>query len=114
METRKSILADVIPAAGKVFYEWSELLNIFSGNEMVENSLNLLPAHFLARLHWNSLDIIRTAFAVSPLGRAEIRMKEHGYTTSGEILPVTEPKFVERMQIQFSRLAWTLGIDEPS
>jgi hypothetical protein len=95
----------VIPAALQVLREWLELLTIFSGNEMIENSLNLLSAHFLARFCWNSFDIIRTAFAVSSLGWTEIRMKEHGYTTSGEILPVTD---------SVSRLAWTLGIDEHS
>jgi hypothetical protein len=102
METRSRILANVIPAAQEVLREWGQLLSVCSDNQGIVDCLDLLSAHFLARLRMNSFCIILTAFALSPVGRAEIRIREQGFQTQGEIDPVPTPSFVEKMQTEFA------------
>jgi hypothetical protein len=101
MESQRRILAQVIPAAREVLREWSELISVFSDNEVITGCVNVLTAHFLARFRRNSFEIVVTSFALSPLGRAEIRAREQGFQTHGEMLPVPEPKFVEKMHRKF-------------
>jgi hypothetical protein len=83
MESRRRILAQVIPAAREVLREWSELISVFSDNEVITGCVNVLTAHFLARFRRNSFEIVVTSFALSPLGRAEIRAREQGFQTHG-------------------------------
>jgi hypothetical protein len=101
METRKRILAHVIPAAREVLREWAELFQVFNDKQAIVDCLDVLTAHFLARLRRNSFDKILTALGVSPRGRAEIRTREQGFQTHGEIVPCTTPKFIAKMQSEF-------------
>jgi hypothetical protein len=108
METRSRILADVIPAAQEVLREWGQILSVFSDNQGIVECLDLVSAHFLARLRRNSLCTILTAFALSPFGRAEIRIREQGFQTQGETDPVPTPSFVEKMQTEFAHALETV------
>jgi hypothetical protein len=101
METRSRILGDVTPAAQEVLREWCDLMDKFEGNPVVVNCLNVLSAHFLARLGRNAFGTILTAFALTHTGRAQIRAMEQGFQTTGEIYPIPIPQFVLDMRAQF-------------
>jgi hypothetical protein len=64
MEARCSILGEVIPPAHEVLREWSEIHDFFGNQAIVVEALNMLMAHFLARLRRNWFDIILTACAI--------------------------------------------------
>jgi hypothetical protein len=103
METRCCILGDVIPIAQEVLREWSEIKSFFGDQENVTECLNVLTAHFLARLRRNRFDVILTAFAMTLRGRAHIRLAEYGFRTRGEVSEVPELSFVSTMQHEFAQ-----------
>jgi hypothetical protein len=81
IEARFSILGEVISSAHEVLREWSETHDFFGDQAIVVEALNMLTAHFLARLRRNSFDIILAAFALTPRGPAQIRVMESGFQT---------------------------------
>jgi hypothetical protein len=103
METRCCILGDVIPIAQGVLREWSEIKNFFGDLVNVNECLNDLTAHFLARLRRNAFDVMLTAFALTIRGRAYIHSAEYGFQTRGGLSELPELSFVSTMQHEFAR-----------
>jgi hypothetical protein len=101
METRSRLLADVIPAAREVLREWREIKELFGDSDLIVDCLQHLTAHFLARFRSNAYDTMLTAFALTPFGRGEIRLKEQGYQTHGPVEELSEPPFVQEMHAEF-------------
>jgi hypothetical protein len=101
METRFRPLVGVIPIAQEVLREWAEITDFFGGDQVIADCMNSLTAHFLARLRRNSFELILTASAFTGLGRTEIRPREQGFQTEGEIVNPTSPPFVASMQRDF-------------
>jgi hypothetical protein len=64
----------------------------------------MLTGHFLARLRWNSFDIILTAFAVTPRERAQIRIMESGFQTREEVREIRALSSVLMMQCEFAQV----------
>jgi hypothetical protein len=103
MEGRSRILGEAIPAAQEVLREWSELLDFFGDRADLRELLNVVTAHFLARLRGNSFNVMLTAFALTFNGRAQIRDHERSIQTTGPIAPPSVPPFVSKMQAAFEQ-----------
>jgi hypothetical protein len=63
----------------------------------------MLMARFFARPRRNSFDIVLTAFALTPRGRAQIRVTESGFQTRGAVLEICELFSVLMMQREFAQ-----------
>jgi hypothetical protein len=103
METRPRILGEVIPAAQEALREWSRTVEFLSDRLEVREGLDVVTAQFLTRLRWNSFEIMQTSFALTLIGRAQIREKEHGFQTTGPIHTVPELQFVSEMRAEFTQ-----------
>jgi hypothetical protein len=102
MEGRSRILGEAIPAAQEVLREWSVLKEFFGDRRDLRDLLEIVTAHFLARLRGNSFQVTLTAFALTFNGRAQIRQKERSIQTTGRIQPATLLPFVSEMQDAFT------------
>jgi hypothetical protein len=102
MEDPTRTLGEVIPAAQEVLREWSEIWSFFRDQPAIREWLDIVTAHFLARLRRNSFEVIQTAFALTPTGRAQIREREVGFQTKGFVGNPWELEFVSKMRDQFS------------
>jgi hypothetical protein len=76
MEGRRRKLCDVLPLAKEVLREYQTLSAYHRGNEEVE-ILDLLTAHFIARLRTNAFEDVVTAWAMRHDGRERIRVEEN-------------------------------------
>jgi hypothetical protein len=81
-EARERILGEVNPAAQEVLREWTELLAFFGDRRDLQELLDVVTAHFLARLRGNSFDVTLTAFALTFNGHDQIRRKERSVQTA--------------------------------
>jgi hypothetical protein len=60
MEGRSRVLCEVIPEAQEVLRQWSCIYDFFGDSAEVIGFLNVVAAHFLARLSRNAFDVILT------------------------------------------------------
>jgi hypothetical protein len=81
LETRSRFLVDVIPAAREVLREWPKAWNFFGDCPAITGGLDILTAHFPARLRMNAFDAILKAYSLAPYGRTDIRRREAGFQT---------------------------------
>jgi hypothetical protein len=83
MECRSRVLSEVLPAGRAVLRESSQIHEYFGDSAEIRNCLNVVTAHFFARLKSNAFNITLTQFAFSPFGRSEIRATEQTLPDAG-------------------------------
>jgi hypothetical protein len=64
------VLLEILPAAGGVLREWSQIDEYFGDSAEIINCLHVVTTHFAAHLKRNVFDAISTAFAFSPFGHS--------------------------------------------
>jgi hypothetical protein len=83
--------------AQETLREWPRIFAFFGDRSDVRRVLDVIPAHFLGALRWNSFPIVLAAFALTLACRAQIRAIEQWFQTTDFVVPM-QNEFLRGME----------------